>query len=129
MKSNKIFPFLIIVVLPVVFASALPFFFKLQIFTDPQQTASIMAMILLPFSEGLLLVAASSLNSVSRPSYRIFMPWLAILLFFIVTFLFKLEDCACWIIGLPLYLLLSSVGGLTAGYVKLKNRVDQVSDI
>jgi hypothetical protein len=118
MAKKNIIPSLIILVLPVIFALTLPVFFSLHWFTEPQQFVSIMAMIIFPFTAGLLLVLSSSLKAASRAAYKVFMPWVPILLFFFITFLFQLEDCACWIIGLPLYLLLSSVGGLTGGYIK-----------
>jgi hypothetical protein len=50
------------------------------------------------------------------------MPWVAVLVFFLVTFMFGLEDCACWLIGLPVYLLFSSLGGVTAGYFMQKKQ-------
>lgn len=120
MAVKKFLPFLVIVALPAASAFTLPFFFKLQLFTDPPQLVSILAIIVLPFLEGLLLITSSSIKKNSQLSYRMLMPWLGILIFFSIAFLFNLEDCACWIIGLPLYLILSSLGGLTAGYFILK---------
>lgn len=120
MEVKKFLPFFIIVAAPATLAFTLPFFSKIQLFKDPPQLLSILAIIVLPFSEGLLLIAGSSTKKNLLLSYRILSPWLAILLFFSIGFLFKLEDCGCWIIGLPLYLILSSLGGLTAGYFRLK---------
>jgi len=111
---------LVIVAAPAILAFALPFFSKFQAFTDSPQLLSILAILVLPFSEGLLLIAGSSTKKNLLLSYRMLTPWLAILLFFFIGFLFNLKDCACWIIGLPLYLILPSVGGLTAGYFRLK---------
>lgn len=33
-----------------------------------------------------------------------------------------IEGWACWLMILPLFLIFASIGGLTAGYFKLKNR-------
>jgi len=52
--------------------------------------------------------------------YRIFMPWVPIFLFFIITLIFSMEGWGCWIMILPIFLILASLGGLTAGYFKLK---------
>ncbi|MEO5999767.1 MAG: hypothetical protein ABIN89_23425 [Chitinophagaceae bacterium] len=98
----------------------MPFFFSQNVLIGPVQPVSIIAMGLLPFLEGILVIATSSVERVRKPAYKFFMPWVAILLFFIISFILQLEDCACWTIGLPIFLLLSSAGGAVAGYFKLK---------
>jgi hypothetical protein len=57
---------------------------------------------------------------VRRLSYRIFVPWIPIFIFLGVTLLFSIEGWACWLMILPVFLLLASIGGLVAGNRKIK---------
>lgn len=43
-----------------------------------------------------------------------------VLVFFFVTLVFSMEGWACWIMILPLFLLMSTIGGLIAGHYKDK---------
>lgn len=54
------------------------------------------------------------------------MPWVPVLLFFILTLILAIEGWACWLMILPLFLLFSSLGGLVAGYYKLKSKSDKI---
>jgi hypothetical protein len=122
MQLKRAIPLIVTVALPLVFALALPSFFRYNVFKEPDQSVSIITMLTLPFIEGILVVGTCSINRIGKFSRRIFLPWLAVLLFFLAAFLFRMEECACWIIGLPLYLLLASLGGLVAGYFRTRNR-------
>jgi hypothetical protein len=124
MLLKKILPVLVILLMPFLFALMMPFFFDQNVFLDPVQPLSIIAMAVLPILEGLLVIVSSPLERVRKPAYRFFMPWVAILFFFIISFILQVEDCACWTIGLPIFLLLSSAGGGIAGYLKLRKEVN-----
>jgi hypothetical protein len=118
MPLKKISLVFILLVLPVLFALVLPVFFRLGLFLNPGQLTSIIAMIVLPVGIGLLTIFVSTPDQVSKSAYNFFMPWIPIIVFFITAFALQLEECACWMIGLPVFLLLSSLGGFTARYFK-----------
>jgi hypothetical protein len=75
---------------------------------------------ILPASMGALTIFLSDLKKIQSFSYRVFIPWLPIFGLLILTLLFSIEGWACWIMALPIFLLASSIGGLIAGYFKLR---------
>ncbi len=123
MALKKISLIGVLVILPVLFALLLPLFFSLNLFLDPGQFTSILAMIILPIGEGFLAISLSQPDKVLKSAYKFFIPWVPILLFFIVALVLKLQECACWMIGLPIFLLFSSLGGFIAGYFRKRYEV------
>jgi hypothetical protein len=53
------------------------------------------------------------------------MPWLPILALLTLTLAFGTEGWACWIMALPLFLPIASLGGLTMGYFRLKKHKNE----
>jgi hypothetical protein len=106
--------------IPVAYALLLRIVFDMDIIRNFAAVMSITLFISLPFGVGVITIAVSSAEKVKRRTYRIFMPWLPIGLFFILTLLVQMEGWACWIMILPIFLIFASIGGLTAGYFKLK---------
>lgn len=76
--------------------------------------------VLLVTGLGLLTITLSDVEKVKRLRYRVFQPWVPVLVFFLLTILLSIEGWACWLMMLPVFLALASLGGLTAGYFKLK---------
>ncbi|MCU0405305.1 MAG: hypothetical protein MUE99_12245, partial [Chitinophagaceae bacterium] len=54
------------------------------------------------------------------------MPWVPILLFFVLTILFSLEGWACWIMILPIFLLAASLGGVIGGWLKTRSKENRM---
>lgn len=76
----------------------------------------------LPGIVGALTIYHSSEEKVKKLSYRIFAPWIPVFIFLILTLAFALEGWACWLMILPLFLIVASIGGLIGGYLKLKKK-------
>ncbi|MBC9931219.1 hypothetical protein [Chitinophaga qingshengii] len=74
-----------------------------------------------PFGMGALVIYLSPREKVESRTYRMLMPWVPILFFFVVTLLFAWEGWACWLMALPLFMIAASAGGSVAGYYKRRN--------
>lgn len=72
---------------------------------------------LLPLVVGALTVVLAPPDSRKSWAYRILMPWLTSSLCMAVAFAFQWEGSICLILGMPIYLTLSSIGGILAGIV------------
>lgn len=119
---NKLKRILLIVGVPVLFAFIVRGLFGIDNWSTLYTVMSISFILLLPVGVGALTIALSDVKKVKKFSYRFFMPWLPLLGFFILTFLLNIEGWACWLMILPIFLLASSIGGLIAGYFKLKRK-------
>jgi len=120
MPSKKLTSLLWIIAIPVAYALLLRTVFDLDIIQNFTQVMSITFFISLPFGVGVITIALSPVEKVKYRGYRILMPWLPILLFAVLTILLQTEGWACWIMILPVFLIFGSIGGLVAGYYKLK---------
>ena len=81
---------------------------------------------LLPFIVGALTVYFSETGSVKNIAYRLFVPWIPVFAFFLITLLFAIEGWPCLLMILPIFLIAASIGGLIGGYFKLKKRDDKI---
>ncbi len=88
---------------------------------------SVTFLFLLPTIIGVLTVYLSNKEKVESLSYRIFIPWIPIFLFLIITLLIGIEGWACWLMILPIFLIAASIGGLIGGYLKLKKKNDTLN--
>jgi len=77
-------------------------------------------LLFLPSGIGALTIYFSKTENVRSRAYQIFMPWCPVFAFFVLTLIFFIEGWACWIMVLPLFMLGASLGGLIAGYYKIK---------
>lgn len=111
---------ILLLVIPVAYAVVCRVVFNLDIIKDFTKVMSLTFFISLPFGVGMLTILLSGTQKVKKLSYRIFMPWIPVFVFFLLTLLFSLEGWACWLMILPIFLIFASLGGLTAGYFKLK---------
>jgi hypothetical protein len=106
--------------IPVLYALVLRLFFGIQTWSDLFKVMSVSFLVCLPFIVGALTMFFSSLERVRKLAYRLFIPWIPIFIFFVITLLFQIEGWACWLMVLPLFLVAASIGGLVGGYFKLK---------
>jgi hypothetical protein len=119
MKSKAI---LLIIFIPLLFAFFMRIVFGIDSWGSLYSVMTITFLFSLPYGVGVLTIALSKKADVKSLPYRIIFPWIPIFLFFVLTLLFSLEGWACWLMVLPLFLLAASLGGLTAGYFKLKDK-------
>lgn len=118
--------FLIVIGVPTLYAIVLRLFFGVDQWNDLFEVMSISFLFCLPTIVGALSVYFSKLEKVESLSYRIFMPWVPIGLFLVVTLLLAIEGWACWLMVLPLFLIAASLGGLLGGYLKLRNSTNRL---
>jgi len=118
--NSKIKNIIIAIGIPTLYAVVLRIFFGVKTWNDLFSVMSVTFLFLLPTIVGALTVYLSDRNKVEKLWYRIFVPWIPIFLFLIITLALAIEGWACWIMILPAFLIASSIGGLIGGYLKLK---------
>lgn len=118
---------LIAIAIPTVYAVLLRFIFGIDKWNDLFVVMSISFLFCLPTVIGALTIYLSDKTKAEKLSYRIFMPWVPVLLFLVITLAFAIEGWACWLMVLPVFLLAASIGGLIGGYFKLKKRNDKLN--
>ena len=101
--------------------------FGVKNWADFFSVMSISFLFILPIIVGALTVYLSSKNNVEKLWYRIFTPWIPIVLFLIITLVLEIEGWACWLMILPVFLIAASIGGLIGGYLKLKRKNDKLN--
>jgi hypothetical protein len=112
--------YLKIILIPILFALLLRVIFGASIFDNFLSVMTWTFFILVPVAIGALTIYYSSIEKVKSISYRIFAPWLPILIVITLTILIGLEGWACWIMISPLFFIFGSIGGLIAGHFKIK---------
>lgn len=109
-----------IILIPILFTLLLRIIFGASLFDDFLSVMTWTFFILVPVAIGALTIYYSNLEKVKSVPYRIFAPWLPIALVIALTILIGLEGWACWIMISPLFFIFGSIGGLIAGYFKMK---------
>ena len=120
MTGEKIKRILLVVGIPVIAALFIRYVFGLSDWKSLWGVMTFTFFASLPYVVGILSIYFSNIERVKSLAYRIFIPWVPIFLFFVITLAIAIEGWACWIMVLPLFLIFASLGGLTAGYFKLK---------
>uniref|UniRef100_UPI0040490ACC hypothetical protein n=1 Tax=Fulvivirga sp. TaxID=1931237 RepID=UPI0040490ACC len=120
MTQEKFERILKVIGIPVVFALTLRYLFDIDEWQSLWGIMTITFFISLPYIVGVLTIYLSNIENVKSLRYRILYPWISIFAFFAITMLFSIEGWACWTMILPIFLLFSSLGGITAGYFKIK---------
>lgn len=120
MTQEKFERILKVIGVPVVFALTLRYLFDTDEWQSLWGIMTITFFASLPYVVGVLTIYLSNLANVKSLRYRIFYPWKPILVFFAITMIFSIEGWACWTMILPIFLFFSSLGGITAGYFKIK---------
>jgi hypothetical protein len=109
----------IVVGVPVLYALILRLAFGLNIIRDFAQVMSLSFILLVPFAIGFLTVVFSAARKTITRRYAVFAPWIPIFVFFFLTIIFTIEGWACWVMILPLFLAMASLGGLSARHLLL----------
>jgi hypothetical protein len=113
---------LIAVLIPLIYALLVRVLFDLDPIKDFITVMSLSFFITVPFAIGYLTIALSPIEKVRKLRYRVFAPWLAIILFLMATIWIRVEGWACWIMILPVFLVFASIGGLVAGGRKIRQK-------
>ncbi len=114
--------FIKIILIPIIFAIGIRLIFGAEIFDDFLSVMSWTFFLTTPCGIGALMIYFSPIEKVKSLKYRIFYPWIPVFLVLAITMILMIEGWACWLMILPLFLLFASIGGLIAGYFKLKNK-------
>lgn len=109
-----------LLVIPVSFAILLRVIFGATLLDDFLSVMSWTFFITVPAGIGALTVYFSPAYKANSTLYTICAPWIPIILVVTLTILFGLEGWACWIMILPLFFIFASLGGVIAGYYKMK---------
>lgn len=120
MNQDKIINLLLIIGVPIAAFFTFSAIFKVDLFKDFLSVMSGSFIFLVPFAIGAFTVYRASVEKTSSIAYRIFFPWVVILVFFVLTLLIAFEGWACWLMALPVFLICSSIGGLIGGYLKVR---------
>jgi hypothetical protein len=120
MRQEQIKRSIKIIGIPLLVAFVIRYIFDVDTFRSLWQLMTFTFFASLPYIVGVLTIFLSSLEKVKSVGYRLFFPWLPIFIFFILTLILSIEGWACWAMILPIFLFFASLGGLTAGYFKLK---------
>lgn len=125
--NKKLKNLLLVVIVPTLYAILLRLLFGIQELEEILGVMTITFLFCLPTILGILTVYFSDIEKVEKLSYRLFMPWVPIILFLVVTLFLAIEGWACWIMILPVFFVAASIGGLIGGYLKLKKPNDKLN--
>ena len=91
----------------------------LFVFGDPfAEAMSLSFFVFTPMAIGFLVIYAQGAAYSGLKRTDFFAPWLAILAFLLTTMVLLLEGVICVLIALPGFLLLASIGGMVAGFIR-----------
>lgn len=127
MKNRTTKNILIAIGIPTLYAVVLRLFFGIEDWNELFSVMSLTFLFLLPTIVGLLTVYMSSLEKAESIVYRIFIPWIPVILFLAITLALAIEGWACWLMILPVFLIAASIGGLLGGYLKTRKRNNHLS--
>lgn len=113
---------ILIIGLPVVFAFTIRVLFGVEAWNSLFAVMTIAFLFFLPFGVGALTIYLSDEEKIKSKAYRFFIPWIPIMVFFVLTIVLAIEGWACWLMVLPLFLAASSFGGWVAGGLKLRRK-------
>lgn len=74
----------------------------------------------IPLAMGFITVYYAERNRLYSLGFAITAPWISIMGLFLITILISLEGWACWLMALPIFLIMASIGGLWAHHVRKK---------
>lgn len=117
---------LIAIGIPTLYAVILRLLFGLSTWNEIFSVMSITFLFLLPTIVGALTVYLSSYEKAKSNPYKVFAPWIPIILFLIITLAFAIEGWACWLMILPIFLVAATIGGFIGGYLKTRKKNDKL---
>lgn len=104
--------------IPTLYAMMLRFIFGLDTWNKLLTVMSLSFLFIMPAVIGILTVYLSPYERSRSWLYRILAPWTPVILFFMLTLLSGQEGWACWMMIMPLFLVIASVGGIIGAYLK-----------
>jgi len=99
----------------VIYGFLIRFLFSNYHLQDYWAVMTIGFMFLFPFTLGILAVYFGEIDGPRSWKFRFFMPWVPALLLLVIAGIIGWEGLICLIMALPVFLIMSSVGGLAAG--------------
>lgn len=112
---------LIALTIPVAYALITRIIFDTKLWTDlPLTVMSISFLFGVPYGIGYLTVVLSDRKQVQNPNYCMYAPWVPVFVFMGLTLIWKIEGFACWIMILPIWLIVSALAGAFTGARKRK---------
>ncbi|WPU93003.1 hypothetical protein SNE25_27145 [Mucilaginibacter sabulilitoris] len=106
----------------VAFAFIVRYLFAIDSLSALYSVMTVTFLLCLPFGVGYLTVYICKDETVEYSAAAFFVPFIPIFIFFFATLLIKVEGMACWIMIMPIFLILAGLGGITARYIKFKKR-------
>lgn len=113
--------------IPTAYAIVLRLIFGIKTWDEVFSVMSTTFLFVLPALMGALTVYLSDRLRAKSFWYQFFVPWIPILLFLVITLCLAIEGWACWLMILPIFLLIASIGGVIAGFIKLRKGNDKLN--
>ncbi|RYD58017.1 MAG: hypothetical protein EOP56_07015 [Sphingobacteriales bacterium] len=126
MSRQRLNSILKVVAVPIAYALLLRFVFGIIGWNEIFNMMSVTFLCFLPSIVGYLTVYFSKVEKAANWWYRILMPWVPVMAFFIITLFFAIEGWPCLLMILPVFLIAASIGGIIGGYFKTKKRNDKL---
>jgi hypothetical protein len=126
MDKQRLLTTLKILAIPIAYALLIRLIFGVSTWSGIFNMMSKTFLFLLPSIVGALTVYLSKIENVKKLTYRIFAPWLTILIFFVFTLVVAIEGWPCLVMILPIFLIAGSIGGFIGGYFKIKKHDNKV---
>lgn len=118
MKKSTLRTTLIAITIPTLYAIVLRLIFGITTWDELFGVMTVTFLFLLPTIVGVLTVYLSSEENAKKNSYKVFAPWIPIILFLVITLALAIEGWACWLMILPLFLIAATIGGFIGGSLK-----------
>ena len=127
--SRTVKTILIVIGIPVLFALIVRWVYGIELngWNEIYRVMSISFLFLLPVLIGALTIYLSPSPKSKKLVYKIFIPWIPIFIFLIVTIILEIEGWACWLMMLPIFLAGASLGGIIGAYLKKEWRNDKLN--
>lgn len=127
--SRTLKTILIVIGLPVLFALIVRWVYGIELngWNEIYRVMSISFLFILPVIIGTLTIYLARSPQTKKLAYKIFIPWIPIFVFLVITILFEIEGWACWLMMLPIFLAGASLGGIIGGYLKKEWRNDKLN--
>ncbi len=122
MQKEKILPIVAAIVIPVGYSFIVRLLFGMDSTSQLFGIMSIGFLFFLPLLSGVITVFVSSVERAKSGAYCALMPWVPVAIFMAITLATKVEGWACWLMVLPLFMGMSSFGGLVGGLLKLRSK-------
>ena len=90
----------------------------LLVLVSPVEFMTIGVLILAPITAGVITLSFATEDQVLSVKYKIFAPWGGIIIWSAIALVYEYETLICVLLIAPLYAVLSSIGGLFAGWVR-----------